>query len=138
MGSLLEEASLRTVLIGLCLGLAVAGGAAAQQQTASSMLAKLHDDLRLTSGQAGAWTQYVKALDDGGQMQARRRAAEQMLPQIPTPRRLALMDATMADELADFRRQSAAIEAFYAHLTPDQQHTFDRDTAPQAQAAPGR
>jgi hypothetical protein len=130
---------LRTILIGLCLGLAAAGCAAAQpqaQQQGSSMLAKLHDDLRLTAAQASAWSQYVKALDDGGQMQARRQAAEQMLPLIPTPRRLALIDATMSDELADFRRQSAAIEAFYAHLTPDQQRTFDRDTAPpQAGAA---
>lgn len=58
-----------------------------------------------------------------------------MLPQLPTPRRLALMDATMTDELADFHRQSAAIQAFYARLTPDQQRTFDRDTAPQPDAA---
>ena len=129
---------MRTVLIGLCLVLAVAGGAVAQQQQqgASSLLAKLHDDLRLTPAQASAWSQYVKAIDDGGQMEAKRQAAEQMLPQIPTPRRLALMDATMSDELADFRRQSAAIQAFYGSLTPDQQRTFDRDTAPQAAAAP--
>jgi hypothetical protein len=57
------------------------------------------------------------------------------MPQIPTPRRLALMEATMADELADFRRERAAVEAFYNRLTPDQQRTFDRDTAPQATAA---
>jgi hypothetical protein len=122
----------RNFLMGLCLSLAMAGGAAAQQ--ASSQQSKLHDDLRLTSGQEGAWQQYLRAIDDGGQMQARRQAAEQLLPQIPTPRRLALMDATMADELADFRRQRAAVEAFYNHLTPDQQRTFDRDTVPQAAA----
>jgi hypothetical protein len=124
---------LRTVLIGLCLGLAFAAAAAAQQ-SASPNPTKLHDDLRLTSGQEGAWQQNLKALDDRGQMQARRQAAEQLLPQIPTPRRLALMDATMADELADFRRERAAVEAFYNRLTPDQQRTFDRDTAPQAAA----
>jgi hypothetical protein len=121
--------------MGPCLGLALGCGAAAQQP-ASSAPTKLHDDLRLTTGQEGAWQQYLRALDDGGQMQARRQAAEQLLPQIPTPRRLALMDATMADELADFRRQRAAVEAFYNRLTPDQQRTFDRDTAPQA--APAR
>ncbi len=125
---------MRTFLMGLCLGLAIAGGAAAQQQ-ASSMLPKLHDDLRLRSDQESAWRQYVGAIDDGGQMQAKRQAAETLLPQIPTPRRLALMDATMTDELADFRRQRTAIEALYARLTPDQQRTFDRDTAPQANAA---
>ena len=125
---------MRTLITGVCLGLVLAGTAAAQQP-ASSELSKLHDDLRLTSAQAGAWQQYVAAMDDGGQMQARRQAAEQMLPQIPTPRRLALMDATMSDELADFRRQSAAVQAFYARLTPDQQRIFDRDTAPQETGA---
>jgi len=124
---------LRTVLIGLWLALAL-GGAAAAQQPASSSPTKLHDDLRLTAGQEGAWQQYLKAIDDGGQMQARRQAAEQLMPQIPTPRRLALMDATMADELAAFRRQREAVEAFYSRLTPDQQRTFDRDTAPQTAA----
>lgn len=106
----------------------------AQQQPASAMLSKLHDDLHLTADQESAWRLYVSSTDDGGQMQARRQAAEQMLPQIPTPRRLALMEATMTQELADFRRQSAAIETFYGRLTPDQQRTFDRDTLPPANA----
>jgi hypothetical protein len=117
--------------------LAIAGAAAAQQ-TEASMLSKLHDDLRLRPDQDAAWRQYVKAIDDTGQAQTRRQAAEQLMPQIPTPRRLALMDATMTDELADFRRQKAAIEAFYGHLTTDQQHIFDRDTAPQASASASR
>ncbi len=124
---------MRTVLMGLCLGLAL-GGAAAAQQSPSSASTKLHDDLRLSIGQEGAWQQYLRTLDEGGQMQARRQAAEQLLPQIPTPRRLALMDATMSDELADFRRQRTAVEAFYNRLTPDQQRIFDRDTAPQTAA----
>jgi hypothetical protein len=119
--------------MGFCLGLALAGGAVAQQ-SASSTQSRLHDDLRLSSGQEGAWQQYLRAIDEGGQMQARRQAAEQLMPQIPTPRRLALMDATMSDELADFRRQRAAVEAFYNRLTPDQQRTFDRDTSPQGAA----
>jgi hypothetical protein len=67
-----------------------------------------------------------------------------MLPQLTTPRRLALMEATMSDELNEFRRQGDAVRQFYARLTPDQQRTFDRDTAPQAApqgatlGAPGR
>jgi LTXXQ motif family protein len=128
---------LRTLLTGLCLSLVLAGGAMAQQP-ASSMLTKLHGDLHLTPDQEGAWGQYIAAMNDGGQMQARRESAEQMLPQLPTPRRLALMDATMTQELADFRRQTGAIGAFYGRLTPDQQRTFDRETAPPAaqQGAP--
>jgi hypothetical protein len=124
---------LRTLLTGVCLGLAL-GGAAMAQQTAPPQLSKLHDDLRLTAAQNDAWRMYVRAIGDSGQMQARRRSAEEMLPQLATPRRLALMDATMTDELADFHRQSTAIQAFYGRLTPEQQRTFDRDTAPQADA----
>ena len=124
---------MRTLLVGL--GLCLALGGTAMAQPASNPLAKLHDDLRLRPDQAPAWTQYTRAMDDGGQMQARRQSAEQMLPQLATPRRLALMEATMSDELADFRRQGDAIRLFYARLTPDQQRTFDRDTAPQAEPA---
>lgn len=124
---------MRTLLTGLCLGMALSGTAMAQP--ASAMLSKLHDDLHLTPDQDGAWRQYVAGVDDGGQMQARRQAADVLLPQIPTPRRLALMEATLTQELADFRRQKEAIETFYARLTPDQQRTFDRDTLPQANAS---
>jgi hypothetical protein len=125
---------LRTLLAGLALSLALAGAAVAQP--ASAPLSKLHDDLRLRPDQAPAWSQYARAMDDGGQMLARRRSAEEMLPQLATPRRLALMEATMSDELNDFRRQGDAIRLFYARLTPDQQRVFDRDTAPQAQNGP--
>lgn len=119
-----------------CLCLTLAAPAAALAQPASPVLAKLHDDLHLTPDQDGAWRQYAAAMDDQGQMQARRKAAELMLPQLPTPRRLALMQATMADELSDFNRQSLAIDAFYGRLTPDQQRTFDRDTLPQQGSDP--
>lgn len=118
---------MRTFLSSLVLGLALSGAAMAQPP---SMLSKLHDDLRLTPGQQAAWDQYVAAMGDSGQVQAQRQSAEMMLPQLQTPRRLALMEATMTQELADFHKQSQAIDAFYGVLTPDQQRTFDRDTLP--------
>ena len=126
---------MRVFLTAVCLALALPAAAMAQQT--SPVLSKLHDELRLTPEQEGAWRQYAAAMNDQGQMQARRQAAELMLPQLQTPRRLALMQATMADELGDFNRQSLAIDAFYGALTPDQQRTFDRETVPQ-QGAPGR
>ena len=46
------------------------------------------------------------------------------------PRRVALIDATMEQDLADLRRQGAAVITFYNHLTPDQQSIFDRQTVP--------
>jgi len=97
------------------------------QQT-SPISPKLHDDLHLTADQETAWSQYAAAIGNGAQIQAQHQAAAMMLPQLQTPRRLALIEATMTEELADFRRQSQAINAFYARLTADQQRTFDRDT----------
>jgi hypothetical protein len=119
---------LRAFLICLCLGLTLPAVATAQQ--ASPILSKLHDDLHLTADQDTAWRQYAKAVNDEGQMQARREAAQIMLPQLTTPRRLALMKSALTDELADFDRQSQAINVFYDRLTPAQQRTFDHDTLP--------
>jgi hypothetical protein len=119
---------MRAATIGFCLAFAFAGMAAAQD--ASGMLARLHDDLRLSADQEGAWSQYAQAMTQAGQAQARHQAAQELMPQVPTPRRLALIDATMNQDLEDFHRQSQVITAFYARLTPTQQRTFDRDTLP--------
>ncbi len=119
---------MRAVGIGLGLALALAGIAAAQD--ASGMLVRLHDDLHLSADQEGPWSQYAQAMSQAGQAQARHQAAQALMPQVPTPRRLALIDATMTQDLADFHRQSVAIAAFYDRLTPAQQRTFDRDTLP--------
>ena len=58
-----------------------------------------------------------------------------MMPNVPAPRRIALMEATMAADLADFRKQGAAVTAFYDQLTPAQQRIFDRETLPPAGAS---
>jgi hypothetical protein len=112
------------------LSLALVLGSAAAAQDASNALARMHDDLRLTPAQEPAWTQYETAMQSSAQLQARHLSTQRMLPQLQTPRRLALLDASMSQDLADFRHQSEAIRAFYAALTPAQQQTFDRDTAP--------
>ncbi|MDB5445195.1 MAG: hypothetical protein JWQ97_512 [Phenylobacterium sp.] len=105
-------------------------GAAAAQQAISGELIKLHDELRLTSDQEAAWRTYTLAIAPSPQMQARHRAAAELLPLEPTPRRIALLQANMAADQADFKRQGAAVVAFYDELTPDQQRTFDRETLP--------
>ena len=111
-------------------------GAAAAQQAISGELIKLHDDLRLTPDQDAAWRTYTLAIAPSPQMQARHRAAAELLPLEPTPRRIALLQASMAADEAEFRRQGAAVIAFYDQLTPDQQRTFDRDTLPTPTPAP--
>jgi hypothetical protein len=119
---------LRSVLIGLALSSALGGAALAQQGPPDP--ARLHDDLHLSADQDPAWRQYMAAMNDGGRMMSQRQGAETLMPQLQTPRRLALMQATLEQEVEAFRRQSIAINAFYGRLTPDQQRTFDRETLP--------
>jgi hypothetical protein len=94
------------------------------------MLNRLHDDLKLTPAQEAMWRQYDEAMLDSAQTQTRHQSTQRLLPQLQTPRRLALIDATMTQDLADFRRHSQATEAFYDSLNPIQQRAFDRETLP--------
>ena len=54
-----------------------------------------------------------------------------MLSTLPTPRRVDLINAQVDADAAMVHRQGAAVKAFYASLTPDQQRTFDRQTVQQ-------
>jgi hypothetical protein len=120
------------MIFGMVLGLMA--GPALAEQAVSAQLIRLHDDLRLSQTQEAAWRDYTRAIAPNPQLEARHRAADQLIPLVPAPRRIALMEATMASDLADFRRQGEAVTAFYNQLTPEQQRTFDRETVP---AAPG-
>jgi hypothetical protein len=129
---------MRLIILALCLA-ALAPGASAQVDTAvSGDLARLRGQLHLSAGQEAAWRRYAAAAVPNGQAEARRRATIELLPTLPTPRRIALIEAAMAQDIADFRRQAAIVEAFYEQLTPDQQRTFDRNTLPTAADAASR
>jgi hypothetical protein len=121
---------MRRIILGFCLSLVAAAGAARAAEPVSAELIRLHDDLHLTANQETAWHDYVTAVGPDPQAIARHRAAQALMPQVPTPRRIALVEATMAQDNIDFHRQAAAINAFYATLTPTQQRVFDRDTVP--------
>ena len=104
----------------------------AQAQGANPGLIRLHDQLKLDPGQETAWNSYAAAVTPGAEAQARRSAVSDMLPKLPTPRRIALIQAAMAQDAADFQAQGKAIVAFYTQLTPSQQQVFDAATAPPA------
>lgn len=110
--------------------LLMAASARSADLPVSPELIRLHDDLHLTSGQESAWTDYLRAIAPDPQAQARHRATQELLPVVPTPRRIALIEATMTQDELDFRRQGEAVTAFYGKLTPEQQKVFDRDTLP--------
>jgi periplasmic protein CpxP/Spy len=118
------------MILSLCFCLAVGSGALAQtqSQTSEERLSRLHDSLNLSAAEEPAWRDYVAALASNQQAPARRRATQELLPQLTTPRRIALIDATMQQDLADLHREGQAVLTFYNRLTPDQQRIFDRDT----------
>jgi hypothetical protein len=109
----------------VCALLFTAGSAAAQQPP---RLGALHDALHLTPVQEDAWRAYTGAIASNTDADARHRAAERLMPTLTTPKRIALIDATMSADMADLRRQGVAVIAFYGQLTPDQQQIFDRQT----------
>lgn len=121
---------MRLIRLALCLALLAPSGALAQDTSISGDLARLRQNLHLSGAQEAAWRTYAAGMVPNGQAQARRRAAMELMPTLPTPRRVALIEASMAQDAADFRRQAAAVLAFYAQLTPEQQRAFDRDTLP--------
>lgn len=112
----------------LGLALALAGPAAAQSSPPPAALVRLHDALHLTPDQEPAWGAYAAAITPNATAQARHRQAEQLMPQLPTPRRIALIEATMATDQADFKLQGLAVIHFYDQLTPAQQRLFDSET----------
>jgi hypothetical protein len=120
----------RSVLVAASvLSLSLAGGALAQsQQQMPEDLNRLHEELRLSPQQEGAWRAYLAAVAPDPQTEARHRSASQMMQTLPTPRRIDLITAEMEQDMAAMRRQGQAVKAFYAQLTPAQQRTFDTMT----------
>lgn len=118
--------------LGVLASASVAAAQAPPGRERADDLGRLHDDLRLNATQEAAWREFAAAVETPLQSEQRRRAAEQMMPTLATPRRIALMQATVAADLADLRRTGAAVLRFYNQLSPGQQQTFDRDTLPAA------
>jgi periplasmic protein CpxP/Spy len=121
---------MRWIAVSFCLAIAATAGAARAAEAVSAELIRLHDDLKLSDSQETAWRDYATAIAPDPQQAARHRATTELLPMVPTPRRIALIEATMAQDAIDFKRQSAAVNAFYGKLTAAQQKIFDQDTLP--------
>ena len=118
---------MRSLVLALALAAAMAAGAARAQ--APDALIRLHDALHLKPDQEAAWRDYAAAVTPSPDALARHRSAQEMMPRLTTPRRVALMDSVMAADLADVRRAGQGVLAFYATLTPSQKLTFDVQTA---------
>jgi hypothetical protein len=127
--------AVRALVSTCCFWLLIATTASAQDMQAQ--LTHLKSALHLTPAQMTAWNTYQAAMAPDPAVQAREIAARQMMPGLTTPHRLALIEATLQDRLAEFHKRSARIEDFYGQLTPDQQRIFDQQTSPAARGAGG-
>ncbi len=105
---------------------------------AQAQIQHLREALRLRPDQQDAWRAYQSAIAPDPQQAAAARQAGLLMPNLPTPRRLALIRAQMQASLTAFDRVAQAVDAFYAGLSPDQQRIFDEQTAQQGQGQPGQ
>ena len=124
----------------LALGLPVAllwAAPGMAQQITNNPMDGLHQALNLSPAQENAWRTYRAQVSAPNQAQDRRRSAQRLFPTLNAVQRMDLVEAEMKQDLIDLDRQSRALKAFYATLTPEQQRIFDKRTLPPAQNQQG-
>lgn len=93
-------------------------------------LAALKDKLQLSSAQEPAWAGYAAALQPQPlARQPGQRPAREAWRGLSTPERLDRLQAFQAERSARFAQYADATRRFYAQLSPEQQKTFDAETA---------
>lgn len=86
--------------------------------------AKLHDALRLTSAQEGAWRDYLAATRHEPRGEHKRMDRE-AFKAMSAPQRMEMRIAMQKERTARMESRLAATKTFYAQLTADQRKTFD-------------
>ncbi|RSZ38194.1 MULTISPECIES: Spy/CpxP family protein refolding chaperone [unclassified Variovorax] len=97
------------------------------QEHRAKRLAALKDKLKLTSAQEGAWSTFTTATQPPAGPRPHMDRAE--FAKLTTPERLERMQARQAERSAMFAKRADATKTFYATLSPEQQKTFDAETA---------
>jgi len=92
-------------------------------------LAALKDKLQLSPGQEAAWSAFTGANQPAGQRPEGQRMTRADFAKLTTPQRLERMQARQAERSEMFAKRAEATKTFYAALTPEQQKTFDAETA---------
>lgn len=87
--------------------------------------ARLHEALKLTSAQEGAWRDYVAALQPAHDADAHARMDRAALRSMPAPQRMEARLALAKKRIAHMQARLAATKTFYAQLSADQQKAFD-------------
>ena len=86
--------------------------------------AKLHDALRLTSAQEGAWRDYQAAIKPEPRGE-RKRMDRDAYKAMSAPQRMEMRIAMQKERTARMESRLNATKAFYAQLTAEQRKTFD-------------
>lgn len=110
------------------MGVALLASGAQAQPLDSAFLDHLHGDLQLSPSQEGGWQSFQQAYRVDPQDLAQERDAEARMPDLTGPQRMDLAISMAEQDLAGMRRRGDALKTFYAGLSPQQQHVFDRDT----------
>ncbi|HEY0267309.1 MAG TPA: Spy/CpxP family protein refolding chaperone [Rhizomicrobium sp.] len=94
------------------------------------MFDRLHGALHLTPGQEDSWKTFQQAYAIAPDEIARRRGASAALATLSAPQRVDQSNSLMKADLDAQEKRGAALKAFYANLSPQQQGIFDRETLP--------
>jgi periplasmic protein CpxP/Spy len=97
-------------------------------------LADLKQKLQITAAQENAWNSFASAMQPPATMP--QRPDRQSLAGMTTPERIDQMRAMRDRRNAEMDRRAEATKAFYAQLTPEQQKTFDAESARMFQHGP--
>lgn len=88
--------------------------------------ASLHEQLKLTPQQEGAWTAFMEATKPRqAPMSDAAKAERQAMASMNAPERMEKMLGHAKDRLARMQQHLDALKTFYAVLTPEQQKIFD-------------
>ncbi len=86
---------------------------------------KLKQSLKLSQDQGQAWAAFEGAMQPGTMT----RPDHEAMSKMTTPERLEVMTQMKTQHSAQMQKRLDATRAFYAALTPEQQKTFDQETA---------
>ena len=101
---------------------------ARMQEHRAKRMAALKEKLKLSPTQEGAWTNFAASTQPpAGPPPQRPDRAE--FAKLTTPQRLERMQARQSERTAMFAKRAEATKTFYAGLNPEQQKTFDAETA---------
>ncbi|MFC5473470.1 Spy/CpxP family protein refolding chaperone [Paraherbaspirillum soli] len=87
--------------------------------------AKLHDDLKITPAQEGAWQTFIAKMKPTMPAPSAQRPSKEELAKQTAPERLEHEADFLKRAQARLAARTAAVKEFYPVLTPEQQKVFD-------------